>query len=206
MPQVLVVKSSASGAASVSNMLADELVAAIDGATVVTRDVGEHPLPHLTTGALAGLGRIPPDGQSASEAHAARALSDELIAELKAADVIVIGAPMYNFGIPATLKGWIDYVARAGETFQYSAAGPEGLVKGKKVIVVEARAGFYSDGPMTSFDAQEPHLKAVLGFLGMTDVTFIRAEKLAFGPEARDASLAEARSAIAEATTLADAS
>ncbi len=199
MTKILAIKSSASGAASVSNMLVDELVAGL-GADVVERDVGANPLPHLTPGALAGMGRIPPEGQSESEAHAARKLSDEVIAELKAADVIVIGAPMYNFGIPAALKSWIDYIARAGETFAYSAAGPEGLVKGKKVIVVEARAGFYSDGPMTSFDAQEPHLKAVLGFLGMTDVTFVRAEKLAFGPEVRDASLAEARQAIAAAS------
>lgn len=196
MTKLLVIKSSASGAQSVSSMLVDELVAAYPGAEVVERDVGANPLPHLTPGALAGLGRIPPDGQSETEAHTARRLSDEAIAELKAADVIVIGSPMYNFGITATLKGWIDYIARAGETFSYSAEGPKGLVTGKKAIVIEARAGFYSAGPNASADSQEPHLRTVLGFLGITDVTFIRAEKLAFGPEAREAGLAEARAAI----------
>lgn len=205
MANVLVVKSSASGAASVSNMLVDELVAAMDGAKVVTRDVGANPIPHLTTGALAGLGRIAPDGQSVTEAHDARALSDVLIAEVKAADVIVIGAPMYNFGIPAALKSWFDYVLRAGETFQYGAAGPEGLVTGKKVVVVEARAGHYHDGPMASFDVQEPHLKVMLGFIGLADVQFIRAEKLAFGPDAVDASLAEARTFIPGASAVAKA-
>ena len=196
MTNLLVIKSSASGAASVSSAIVDEVVAGFAGASVVQRDVGAAPLPPLSPGVLAGLGRIPPEGQSESEAHAARKLSDTVIAELKAADVVVIGAPMYNFGIPATLKGWIDYIARAGETFQYTPTGPKGMVEGKTVIVVEARGGAYFNGPMASFDNQEPHLKAVLGFLGMTDIRFIRAEQLARGPEAREAGIAEARAAI----------
>src|SRR3712207_5341451 len=107
---------------------------------------------------------------------------------------------MYNFGIASTLKAWFDHVLRAGITFRYSEAGPEGLVRGKKAIGVERRAGFYSEGPAAAIDSQEPHLRTLLGFMGVTDVTFVRAEKLAFGPEAADAAIADA---IAELESLA---
>jgi FMN-dependent NADH-azoreductase len=117
------------------------------------------------------------------------ALSDELVAELKAADLIVIGAPMYNFGMASTLKAWFDHILRAGITFRYSEAGPEGLVKGKKAIVVETRGGLYSEGPAVAMDSQEPHLRTMLGFIGVEDVTFVRAEKLGFGPEAAAAAI-----------------
>jgi FMN-dependent NADH-azoreductase len=99
---------------------------------------------------------------------------------------------MYNFGMASTLKAWFDHVARAGITFRYSEAGPEGLLKGKKTIVVESRAGLYSEGPAAAMDSQEPHLRTLLGFLGLDDVTFVRAERLAFGPEAAAASIAGA--------------
>jgi FMN-dependent NADH-azoreductase len=115
-----------------------------------------------------------------------------LIEELRAADVLVIGAPMYNFGIPSTLKAWFDHVLRARVTFRYTEKGPEGLVTGKKAIVVESRAGLYSEGSSAALDSQEPHLRTLLAFMGITDVTFVRAEKLAFGPEAAEASLAAA--------------
>ena len=120
---------------------------------------------------------------------AAEALSNRLIAELKAADTIVIGAPMYNFGIPSTLKAWFDYVLRPGITFRYTEAGPIGLLEGKRAIVIESRGGYYSDGAAKALDLQEPHLKALLGFMGIKDATFIRAEKLAFGAEARQQAL-----------------
>src|SRR6266702_2078893 len=124
------------------------------------------------------------------------ARSEALIAELQAADIVVIGAPMYNFGISSQLKTYFDFIARAGITFQYSANGPEGLVKGKKVYVVSARGGKYLG---TSNDSQTPYLKSFLGFLGMTDVNFIYAEGLNMGPDAAGAALASAREAIAAA-------
>ena len=132
MTNVLVIKSSALGDQSASNPLVDDVVASLGETRVVARDVGASPPPHLTPGILAGLGRVAPDGQSVAEAHQARALSDALIAELQAADTIVIGAPMYNFGLPAALKSWFDYVLRAGATFQCRRArhGP-GSARGR---------------------------------------------------------------------------
>jgi FMN-dependent NADH-azoreductase len=99
---------------------------------------------------------------------------------------------MYNFGIPSTLKAWFDHVLRAGVTFRYSEAGPEGLMKGKRAIVVMSRSGFYGEGPAQVMDSQEPHLRTMLDFIGITDVSFIRAEKLAFGPEAREEAIGAA--------------
>ncbi len=138
-----------------------------------------------------------PEAENEVQANA-QALSDELIAELKAADLLVIGAPMYNFGIPSTLKAWFDYVLRAGVTFSYSEAGPEGLLKGKRAIVVLTRGGLYSEGPAQLMDAQEPHLRTLLGFIGITDVTFIRAEKLAFGASFQEEAIAAAKKAANE--------
>jgi FMN-dependent NADH-azoreductase len=198
MSNVLVITSSALGDASVSNQLVEKAVAELrrhdPHATVVTRDVGASPIPHLTFDSAVVL-RAEPANQAQAEA---RALSDELIAELKAADVIVIGAPMYNFGITSTLKAWFDRVLRAGVTFRYSDTGPEGLLKGKRAIVVVTRGGFYSDGPAQPLDSQEPHLRNMLGFIGITDVSFVRAEKLAFGPEARDQAINAAHGHLAD--------
>jgi FMN-dependent NADH-azoreductase len=115
-----------------------------------------------------------------------------LIAELRAADVIVIGAPMYNFSVATNLRAWFDHVLRAGVTFRYTEAGPEGLLPGKRVIVVETRGGLYSEGPAKAVDFQEPYLRHLLGFIGLADVTFVRAEKIGFGPEARAAAIAAA--------------
>ncbi|MDO9490030.1 MAG: NAD(P)H-dependent oxidoreductase, partial [Sphingomonadaceae bacterium] len=98
--------------------------------------------------------------------------------------LIVIGAPMYNFGIASTLKSWFDHILRAGETFRYTEAGPEGLLTGKRAVIVETRGGLYSEGPAAAMDSQEPHLRTMLGFAGITDVEFVRVERLAFGPEA----------------------
>ena len=128
--------------------------------------------------------------------HGACALSDALVAELAAADILVIASPMYNFGMSSTLKAWFDHVLRAGLTFRYTAEGPEGLMTGKKAVVIESRAGCYSEGPGAALDGQEPHIRTLLGFIGITDVTFVRAEKLAFGPEAADAAIAEAGAAL----------
>ena len=190
---VLNIRSSANGAGSVSNRLADAFLAKLDGARITVRDVGAEPLPHLVAGTVAAIRGTP----STPAELEARALSDALIAELQAADLIVIGSPMYNFGMSSTLRTWFDHVLRAGVTFRYTEAGPEGLLKGKKVIVIQSRAGFYSEGPAAAMDNQEPHLRTLLGFMGLDeDVTFVRAEKLAFGPEAAEAAIAAAEAEL----------
>ncbi len=109
------------------------------------------------------------------------------------------GAPMYNFSIPSGLRAWFDYVLRPGVTFSYSEAGPQGLLTGKRVIVIESRGGLYSEGPAQAMDFQEPYLRTLLGFIGLADVTFIHAEKIGFGPEARQAALEGAKQALAAA-------
>jgi len=200
MSNILVVTSSALGGASVSTRLVEDAVAALrrqdPAARIVTRDLGAQPVPHLDLDSATAIRGGEP--QNPAQA-AAQALSDELIAELEAADTIVIGAPMYNFGIASTLKAWFDHVLRAGVTFRYTERGPVGLLAGKRVVVIETRGGLYSEGPAAPMDSQEPHLRTLLGFIGMTDVTFIRAEKLAFGPEAREQAIDAARARIGEA-------
>ncbi len=192
MTKALVLTSSAAGAASVSGeivaALLETLRAREPGMIVVSRDLGTNPVPHLTPDSLGGIaGRTdtPAMQETAALAHA-------LVEELSAADLLVIGSPMYNFGITSTLKAWFDHVLRAGVTFRYTAEGPVGLMTGKRAIVVESRGGLYSEGPAAGFDNQEPHLRTMLGFIGITDVTFVRAEQLAIGPEARAASIAAA--------------
>ncbi|GAB2208467.1 FMN-dependent NADH-azoreductase [Roseibium aggregatum] len=199
MSKVLVLTSSVLGDASVSNQLTTHIVNQLrlknGKSKVIARDLGSNPVPHLTQDSTIAL-RVP-EAENEVQANA-QALSDELIAELKAADLLVIGAPMYNFGIPSTLKAWFDYVLRAGVTFSYSDAGPEGLLKGKRAIVVLTRGGLYSEGPAQLMDAQEPHLRTLLGFIGITDVTFIRAEKLAFGASFQEEAIAAAKKAANE--------
>ncbi|UES59574.1 FMN-dependent NADH-azoreductase (plasmid) [Roseibium aggregatum] len=199
MSKVLVLTSSVLGDASVSNQLTTHIVNQLrlknGKSKVIARDLGSNPVPHLTQDSTIAL-RVP-EAENEVQANA-QALSDELIAELKAADLLVIGAPMYNFGIPSTLKAWFDYVLRAGVTFSYSEAGPEGLLKGKRAIIVLTRGGLYSEGPAQLMDAQEPHLRTLLGFIGITDVTFIRAEKLAFGASFQEEAIAAAKKAANE--------
>ena len=193
---ILVVSSSANGDASVSNGLVGRFVDSVrehnPAAHVVLRDVGANPLPHLTNETVAAIKGEP---KSPAELEA-RALSDALVAELQQADVVLIASPMYNFGISSTLKSWFDHIARAGVTFRYTEAGPEGLLKGKKTVVLLSRAGFYSEGPGAVMDGQEPYLRAMLGFVGLDDVTYVRVEKLAFGPEAAAQAIEEAAAAL----------
>jgi FMN-dependent NADH-azoreductase len=194
MATVLLLTSSALAGASISNQLVQDAVALLrsDDPTlqVIARDVGHRPVPHLTLDSATALRGAEP----ANEAQAAAlALSNELIAELTAADTLVIGAPMYNFGISSTLKAWFDYVLRSGVTFRYTENGPVGLLKAKRAIVIVTRGGVYSEGPARVMDSQEPHLRTLLGFMGITDVTFVRAEKLALGPEARQQGISAAR-------------
>ncbi len=193
---ILVVTSSALGDASVSSRLAHDFAAkaaaAATSATITVRDVGAEPSPHLTQATVSAI-----RGEATTDAERETlALSDTLIAELRAADLVVIGSPMYNFGISSTLKTWFDHVLRARVTFQYTDNGPEGLLGGRRVVVVESRAGDYPPG--TPNDSQEPHLRTMLGFMGLTDVTFVRVERLAFGPDASAAAIAAAESTLAD--------
>ena len=198
MSSILVLNSSVYGDASATRQLVAETVAklkaASPGVTVVERDLGSDPIPHLTTANLAGIRGTP----TTPEELEARALSDRLIAELKAADTLVIGSPMYNFSISTGLRAWFDWVLRAGETFRYTQDGPQGLVGSKRVIILEARGGLYSEGPTASFDYQEPYLRHLLWFIGLTDVTFVHAEKLGYGPEVRESAIHHALARIAD--------
>ena len=201
MSTVLVLNSSALGDASVSGRLVQEAVSHLRSGDpalrVLTRDLGADPIPHLTLDAATAIRGAEPANPDQA---AARTLSDALVAELRAADTLVIGAPMYNFGIASTLKAWFDHVLRAGVTFRYGESGPEGLLTGKRAIVIETRGGLYSEGPAKAMDSQEPHLRTLLGFIGITDVTFVRAEKLAFGPDARDLAIGAARAELERLT------
>jgi FMN-dependent NADH-azoreductase len=191
-------RSWANGQGSQSTRLASELVeqlrAANPGATLTLRDLTSNPHPALDESALGAL-FMPAEARSA-EQHARVALDQALIDEVKAADVIVIGVPMVNFGITSQLKNWIDAIAKAGVTFKYTATGPVGLIEGKKVYAVLTRGGVYRDQP---HDTQVPYLRQTLGFLGITDIEFIYAEGLALGPDSEAKALASARSEIAAA-------
>ena len=157
-------------------------------------DVAERPEDLVVYG---GIGRAAPVGDKMTDASLeARELQDALIAEVMDADVLVIGLPIYNFGLPSTLKAWFDYVLRAGTTFQYTEQGPEGLVKNTKAIVAQSRAGKYDDDAGVIFGM--PHLKGLLGFMGVTDVEVVTAEGMAFGPEAAASAIADAKAAIAK--------
>lgn len=191
--QILVINSSAGGRESASRELVNEVVSSLHnvnlGATVTFRDLVSDPVPHLNDQTLNGV-----RGTSETEPeHEARKLSDLLVSELRAADVIVMGVPMYNFSIPSALKAWIDHVVRAGETFRYSETGPKGLLTGKKVIVAESSGGKYSEGHHRANDFQEPYLRAILKFIGLEDVRFVRAEKTALGKDERDKAIAAAK-------------
>ena len=151
------------------------------------RDLVKDPLPHWT-----------PAGDAADPAVRA---GSEAMDEFLAADVVVIGAPMYNFGIPSQLKAWIDRIAVAGKTFRYGPNGPEGLARGKKLVIASARGGAYGENSPADF--QESYLKHLFGFLGVTDIEFVRAEGVAHGPEQKAAALAQAHARIEQALPLA---
>lgn len=186
----------ANGAGSISTRLGDELVqrllAANPDASHTLRDLARQPHPVLDEATLGAL--FTPDTARTPEQAARVALDDALIAEIQAADVVVLGVPMYNFGVSAQLKNWIDAISRARVTFQYTASGPEGLLKGKTVYVVTTRGGVHRN---QASDTVVPYLRNVLAFLGMTDVHFIYAEGLAMGPEAEAQGIADAQVQIA---------
>jgi FMN-dependent NADH-azoreductase len=193
--KILQINSSVRGAASESTRVASNIVARLTAANpsaqVTVRDLGANPHPVLDGAALGAL-FTPADQRSADQA-ARVAQDDALIAEAQAADVIVLGAPMYNFSMPIQLKAWFDAVARAGVTFRYTETGPEGLLKNKKVYVATARGGIYP----ADADPQVPQIRMLLNFLGMTENEFIYSAGLAMGPEAAAKGQAEADAAVA---------
>ena len=178
---VLLITSSPRGEASLSSRVARQLTAALGGDLTV-RDLwreGVQPIGPAFVQATRS-----PGGATNDEEQAADLASEQAIAEVEAADTIVIAAGMINFGMPATLKTWIDFICRPGRTFRYTEKGPEGLLKGKRVILVLASGGVYSEGPMAVMDHLEPALRHTLGFLGVTDIETVRIEGVAFGEEA----------------------
>lgn len=194
MKNILLIQSSPRGLESFSQKVALSIVNDFEqrypGAEVVVRDLAQNPPPHVGTAFVAGLLNGPE--QRTPDQTKALALSDMLIDELMASDVIVFAVPMHNFGPPSTLKAWIDHVVRAGRTFSYSEKGPAGLLKGKRTILVLASGGVYSDGPAKPFDFQEPYLRTILGFIGLTDIDVVRVEGVAVGATGAEKAVASA--------------
>jgi FMN-dependent NADH-azoreductase len=170
-----------------------------DPSQLTVRDVHAESLPHVDDNFATGR-VLPPEKLNPAQ-RAALARSDVLLKELLDADVIVIAAAMINFGIPSSLKAYIDHIVRPGIAFRYSEKGPEGLVKGKKVYLVVARGGVYSEGPAQPLNHQDTYLRTVLGFIGVTDVEVIAVEGVAFGPEATEKALAAALAKVGEVAT-----
>ncbi len=191
MSRVLALKSSILGDYSQSNKLVEDFIKNVDQDKLTVRDLAVNPLPVLDFAVATAL-RATED--LSQEQQAVVDLSDTLIEEVKAADTLVIAAPMYNFTIPTQLKNWIDLIARAGVTFKYTENGVQGLIEGKKAIVVTTRGGIHKDSPT---DNVTPYLRTVLGFVGITDVEFVYAEALNMGDDAASKGISEAQSQLA---------
>ncbi|TOP78712.1 FMN-dependent NADH-azoreductase [Vibrio parahaemolyticus] len=191
MSLVLALKSSILGDYSQSNKLVEDFIKNVDQDKLTVRDLAANPLPVLDFAVATAL-RATED--LSQEQQAVVDLSDTLIEEVKAADTLVIAAPMYNFTIPTQLKNWIDLIARAGVTFKYTENGVQGLIEGKKAIVVTTRGGIHKDSPT---DNVTPYLRTVLGFVGITDVEFVYAEALNMGDDAASKGISEAQSQLA---------
>ncbi|WP_218753653.1 FMN-dependent NADH-azoreductase [Vibrio parahaemolyticus] len=191
MSRVLALKSSILGNYSQSNKLVEDFIKNVDQDKLTVRDLAANPLPVLDFAVATAL-RATED--LSQEQQAVVDLSDTLIEEVKAADTLVIAAPMYNFTIPTQLKNWIDLIARAGVTFKYTENGVQGLIEGKKAIVVTTRGGIHKDSPT---DNVTPYLRTVLGFVGITDVEFVYAEALNMGEDAASKGISEAQSQLA---------
>jgi FMN-dependent NADH-azoreductase len=194
MKTLLKIQASLFGQSSQSSQLADRFIAAWQkknsGGRVITRDLAATPVPHLTAERFSAFASKVE--QRSLEQQAIVNYSDELIAELKSADTIVLAVPMYNFSVPSTLRAYFDHIARVGVTFRYTATGPQGLVQGKEAYVFVTRGGFYSEVN----DTQTPYLRQFLGFIGIADVNFVYAEGLAINEETRNKNLNSAFSTI----------
>ncbi|MCE4557974.1 FMN-dependent NADH-azoreductase [Roseateles cellulosilyticus] len=185
----------ASASRQLSRIIVAQMAEALPGAEVRYRDLVDDAVPHLTSAIAAGFRSVvgaTPDAAASAE----HARSEQLVSEFLDSDVIVIGVPMYNFSVPSQLKAWLDRLAQPGRTFRYTAEGPVGLAGGRRVIVASTRGGMYSVGAGSGMDFQESYLTAFFGFLGITDVQFVRAERLSKGAEAREQSLAEATALV----------
>ncbi len=191
MSRVLALKSSILGDYSQSNKLVEDFIKNVDQDKLTVRDLAANPLPVLDFAVATAL-RATED--LSQEQQSVVDLSDTLIEEVKAADTLVIAAPMYNFTIPTQLKNWIDLIARAGVTFKYTENGVQGLIEGKKAIVVTTRGGIHKDSPT---DNVTPYLRTVLGFVGITDVEFVYAEALNMGEDAASKGISDAQSQLA---------
>ena len=191
MKIILHLNSSIYGDGGQSSRLAREFVAQFPAARVITRDLGKNPLPHLDAERF-GAFLAKPETLSLKQQRVLNE-SDELIAELKQADTLVLGLPMYNFGVPSQLKAYFDHIARAGVTFKYTEKGPVGLLTGKQAYVFAARGGLYQGTPR---DTQTPYVREFLGFLGITDVRFVYAEGLAISSTSKSESLAAAQRSL----------
>jgi len=193
MSTILQINTSLNGADALSSRLAAEFVdalrgmSAVPGNEVTVRDLAREPVAHLTAERFQAFAT--PASERTLDQQRVVAESDRLIGELVRADVIVIGLPMYNFGVPSTLKAYFDHVARAGVTFRYTAEGPEGLLKGKKAYVFATRGGRHAGTPL---DLQTAYVRQFLGFLGIRDIEFVYAEGLALGADQRSAAVATA--------------
>lgn len=199
MVRILAINSSPGLAFSVSRQLVHSFLEAYTMArpecVVVERDVGRDPPPHLTE-AVIGAYFTPPEYWSEDQ-MAAIALSNHLVDEFMSCDLIVVGAPMHNFGISSGLKAYIDHIVRAGRTFAFSPAGPVGLATGKKVVVITSRGSDYSPGsPLASLDHQANYLRTILGFIGITDVTFMHCQGTAVSEDTRNLAIANVKSDI----------
>ncbi|AEW77555.1 fmn-dependent NADH-azoreductase [Aggregatibacter actinomycetemcomitans ANH9381] len=189
MNNVLVLKSSILADSSQTNQLSDYLESKLTGKNIAVRDLAVNQLPHFGATATTALRGKP----TTAEENALLALSDELVAEIKNANTIIINAPMYNFNIPTQLKSYFDFIARPRVTFQYTEEGPEGLLTGKKAVVLAVFGGFHQN---QSSDIVTAYLKMILGFVGITDVQFVYAEGIGFGPEAVEKAQAQAKAEI----------
>ena len=195
MKTLLQINSSMFSTGGQSSLLAQQFVdqwrEANPEGRVIRRDIGADPIPHLTAERFQSF-LAKPEARTA-EQHAVAGFSDVLIEELRQADVIVLGLPMYNFGVPSTLKAYFDHIARAGVTFSYTEKGPRGLLTGKKAYVFAARGGLYQGTPL---DTQPSYVRDFLRFLGIADVEFVYAEGLAMGDAAKSAAITKAGEAI----------
>lgn len=198
---ILTVQSSPNVETSFTRAASHELVQALKkkhhGATVTTRDVIAHPVPHVLPATLGAI--FSPPAAHTADQKAILGSVDKLVDEVIAADVIVIGAPMYNFSVPSSLKAWIDAIVRTGRTFNYTDKGPVGLLAASKhAVFVTASGGVYSEGPSQAFDHLDPYLRAIFSFLGLKQLHSIRVEGTAFGPDAVAKAKAASSAAIAK--------
>lgn len=184
MTRILVINASPNAETSVSRYLTERFIEdwrkGYSEIEVVYRDVGLTPPPHLDQATINAY--YTPADALTEEQQDVLALSNAIVSEVEAADIVLIGSPMHNFGISSGLKTWLDHLARVGRTFRYTENGPEGLLGGRKVFVLTARGGAYNG---TELDIQEPYLRTVLGFVGLSDITFIHAEGLAAGSDGK---------------------